>query len=257
MTLSIFLGLFVAIVPTLTFAAERDTEKARFLEFSFDSDAEVFDLGRVETLHPDKFAIRAVTHDLPEVMQFRLQAIAALRTYCARPTGQYLFRDETPRLAGPVTTSGVIEVIDYGEDADKLLTWDFRYGKSRRTELLFCRGVGEDGKPLTADEWYFWARDRISNGVPHIEIFDCAHYAMGRQLSSDVSKTFMHEVRPESYGEEVYLRVCLVVTGKRPYVPSKSKDLVPIRPKDNREDSVVSSSRLMPEPDDDRLRRAA
>ncbi|HXW64532.1 MAG TPA: hypothetical protein VEK74_05580 [Burkholderiaceae bacterium] len=229
MTLSVLLGLFVAIAPTLAFA-QRDTEKVRFLEFSFDSDVEVFDLDTVETLHPDKFAIKAVTHDVPEVMQFRLQAIEALRTYCAQPAGQYLFSSEMLHQAGPVTTSGVIEVIDNGEDADKLLTWDFRYRNSRRTELLFCRGVIEEGKPLTADEWYFWARDRIAKGVPHVEIFDCAHYEIGRQLSFNVSKTFMHEVRRESYGEEVYLRVCLAITGKQPYVPSKSQNPVPISP---------------------------
>jgi len=223
-------GLLLAVAATMAFAAELETEKMRFLEFSFDSDMEVFDLSTVKALHPDKFAIKAVTRDVPEVMHFRLQAIEALRTYCAQPVGQYLFPSDTPRLAGPVKTSRVIEVIDFGEDADKLLTWDFRYGKSIRTELLFCRGVGEDGKPLTADEWYLWARDRITNGVSHVEIFDCGHYAIGRQLSSDVSKTFMHEVRPESYGEDVYLRVCLAVTGKRPFVPSKSENPVPISP---------------------------
>jgi hypothetical protein len=124
------------VPPQRTAAAEQD----RFIEFPGDNDTMIYDLSTVQMIQPGRFTVVSTTIDNPDVMRLELQALAALKTYCARPDGQYPAPADLLTLGPPDMPVKSIEVESHKAYQTRTVEWFYPY---KRLAYKFESGLQE------------------------------------------------------------------------------------------------------------------
>jgi hypothetical protein len=114
----------------------------------------------------------------------------------------------------------------------KTLWWNYPYKRlNGKSVFLICRG-----EPKTESEWYLERRAEITNGSRRKELLDCRRALWGYfiNVDDDPSIVLTSAVKPNTVGEDQYMRVCMAVMHEMPYLPEhpEKKGLaVPSAPK--------------------------
>jgi len=213
-----------------------DQEK-RFLEVpSANGKTTIFDLNTVQIIQPGKFTILTTVIAKPDVMKLELKTLDTLRTYCARPDGQYPAPADLLTLGPPDMPVMNIEVKS-GEikSAGKLYqtkeaSWSFPYSmlavvfESGDKSHVFpyrtffrCKNIFQP----EANE-YSEVRRLIMNGLQTKKLYDCRRGLDGNFVDEkdDFTKANMGPVSKGTFAFEFYLSVCQAVTHEAPYVPN-------------------------------------
>ena len=189
-----------------------DDQQKRFLEFPSGSDTKTFDLNTVQIIQPGRFSIIGTTLDDPDVMRFKLKAVATARNYCARAEGKYPAPPELFTLGPPDIPVKDIE-IKHNQSNSKYAMWFYPYKRlGDDAVILFC------DRQSDAEH-----RDVILNGIRSKHLFDCKRGLFGSFVreDDDASKAIAGSVPIGSRAFEYYLSLCKVVTHEAPYIPEK------------------------------------
>jgi hypothetical protein len=181
-------------------------ENGRFLEFANDFNTVTFDLSTVQIVQPGRFTVVETTIDNPGWMRVQLGVLATLRTYCARPDGQYPPPPDLFILGPPDFPAKNIEV---RTRPPKGVSWEYPYTYLKlHSPFLFC-------------EEYDEVRSTITNGIRSKDLYDCKRGLWGHFLheDDDPGKAFVDLVPKGSRAFEFYLSVCRAVTHEAPYLP--------------------------------------
>jgi hypothetical protein len=219
----------VALCPC--WAGEQDR---RFLEFPNDKATTTFDLSTVQVIQPGRFSIIATTIDNPDVIRLRLKALDTLQTYCSRPYGEYPFPADLLTLGPADMPIKRIEVRKYSDFTGKLVMWYYPYKRlAMSTSSESEEGIDSVDCFADSKAQNQWFRDRlavITNGSHMTEVFDCRRGLMGVMSAADPSKAITGTVKPGTFGEDYYLRVCATVMHEKPYLPQRPGENQPTAP---------------------------
>ena len=215
----------VALCPS--WAGDQDK---RFLEFSNNKDTVTYDLNTVQIIQPGKFTIIQTSVDNPDVMKLELKVLDTLRTYCARPDGQYPAPADLLTLGPPDLPVENIEVkSDQIENAGqkypiKRILWSYPYarlGFHTRNGLQKEPGFFDCGfRSKTESQMYSEMRGGYMNGTSSREVFDCKRGLFGfHWYEDDPAKTYMLVLQPDTRAFEFYWSLCKAVTHEEPYEP--------------------------------------
>lgn len=205
-------------------------ENKRFIEFPGNKDVVTYDLNTVQIIQPGKFTIIQTSVDNPDVMKLKLKVLDTLRTYCARPNGQYPAPADLLTLGPPDLPVENIEVkSDQVEDvgqkySSKTIRWAYPYarlGLHTKNGLEKDMGYFECGsRSKTESQMYSDFRAVYMNGTSSRELFDCRRGLWGFHFNEDnPTKTYTYVVQTDSMLFRFYLSVCQAVTHEAPYVP--------------------------------------
>jgi TPR repeat protein len=195
--------------------------EARFLEIQGDVGTTTFDLTTVEIIQPGRLSVISTTIDYPWMMKFELKAFGTLGTYCTRPAGKYPAPADLLTL-GPADLP-VESITVQGNPRNKTVFWNYPY--KRLAKRGFLRPCEEQDQLAQQQE--------ITNGSRTKNLFDCRRGLSGSYFDEidhgDPSKVLTYVVRPNSVGEDYYLRACYAVMHEWPYLaerpPSAQVDL--------------------------------
>src|SRR5258708_2417128 len=191
-------------------------QERRFLEFPSGRDTTTFDLSTVQVIQPGRFSVIRTTIDNPDVIELELKAFNTLRTYCARPAGEYPAPADLLTLGPADRPVKSVEVRGaQTRTTRKIITWEYPYTRLRNG--IFLLGCGRQDQ---LDK-----QRLITNGIQTRELFDCRRGLAGTFLDAidngNPSNVLTAPVRPNTYLETYYLGVCYAVMHERPYLPGR------------------------------------
>jgi hypothetical protein len=210
-------------VPAQRMAA---TAQDRFIEFPGENYTTTYDLSTVRILQPGRFLIISTTIDNPDVMKLKLQGLATLQTYCARPDGQYPAPADLLTLGPPDMAVKSIKVESHKTYQTRTVEWDYPYkrlalktqgGEVERFNVLHCKSPKESEADVT--KLNLEQRSSITNGYQSKYVFDCKRGMMSVPLfgDDDPAKALMFTAQGGFFRD--YVTVCHKVTHETPYLP--------------------------------------
>lgn len=200
-------------------------EERRFVEFPNENEIETFDLRTVQIIQPGRFTVISTTISNPDVMTLELKVLDILSAHCARPAGKY------PGPTGPLTLGPpdmpIEEIVVRTSETQKWVYWFYPYkrlamsnkgGIEGKVTLLTCQAESK-----TKAQFFVERRAKITNGLRMKHLFDCGRGLKGifEEEKDDPSKAITHAVERGTNAEIRYVRVCIAVMNKMPYLPWK------------------------------------
>ena len=220
--LIVVLGILLPLVSACVNTAEHNSltsipkqNEVHFVEFSHGSKITTFDLNTVHMIEPNRFSINSTTIDNPDVVQYKLKVLDALRPYCSRPPGTYPVPAVMPTLGNadlPLENVQVISPI-----TGKQLYWPLPYAKKEGGGglIIDCQAGSK-----TEDSLYLENRNRIINGESDQYQFDCSRGMwLTLPMGLEIAKFPLFTVPPNTGVEVLYMRICQAVMHQTPYQP--------------------------------------
>jgi tetratricopeptide (TPR) repeat protein len=192
-------------------------QEGRFLELQNNNRTTTYDLSTVQVIQPGRFSITGTTIDEPYMINLELKLLGALRPYCDRPAGKYLFPVGLLTFDPPDMPVKSIEVQGVqSKKSKKIVLWEHPYKWYTNLHPFFLSCEKQD---LLEQE------QLIKNGSRMKELFDCRRGLSGSFYDAidngDPSKVSTYVVLPDSGFEIHYLRVCYAVMHEWPYMPER------------------------------------